>query len=110
MRGNSNLLIWCLEMQQKYNGVIHPKTNTRDELHRQSITLQNDIIAAQRQIQQLESSIEEMKGERPDDYIYWKGRVMTVTMSVLKKLNQLWQRAKEVYLESRERRKTHPLY
>ena len=78
MRGNSNLLIWCLEMQQKYNDVIHPETNTHDELHRQSNTLQNDIIAAHRLIQQLESSIEEMNGERPDDYIYWKGRVMTV--------------------------------
>ena len=110
MRGNSNLLMWCLEMQQKYEDVIHPKTNTRDELHLKSTKLQNDIIAAQRQIQQLESEIAQLQEERPDDYIYWKGRVMTVIEFVLKKIKQLWQRAKRVYIAWREKRKTHPLY
>jgi len=110
MRGNSNLLMWCLEMQQKYEDVIHPKTNTRDELHLKSTKLQNDIIAAQTQIQQLESEIAQLQEERPDDYIYWKGRVMTVIEFVLKKIKQLWQRAKRAYIAWREKRKTHPLY
>jgi hypothetical protein len=109
MRGKSELLIWCLEMQQKYKDVIDPKSNRRKDLLDKSNTLQNDIAAAQRKIQQLESEIAMLQRERPSDYIYYKGRAMTVARHVLTLLRNLWHRAKQAFVAWRERR-THPLY
>jgi hypothetical protein len=109
MRGKSELLICCLEMQQKYKDVIDPKSKQRDDLLEKSNELQNDIAAAQRKIQQLEREIATLQEERPDDYIYYKGRAMIVVRYVLKLLWSLWSRAKQAVLAWRERR-THPLY
>ncbi|KAL7504328.1 hypothetical protein ACHAXN_002000 [Cyclotella atomus] len=85
MRGKSELLICCLEMQQKYKDVIDPKSKQSDDLLEKSNKLQNDIAAAQRKIQQLESEIATLQEERPDDYIYYKGRAMIVDLTYNKR-------------------------
>lgn len=110
MRENSKLLVWCLEMQQKYKDVIDPKIVQRDELHQTSNKLQSDISAAQMRIQQLEKEIAQLQAERPNDYIYYKGRVMTVLGYLVDTMVKIWRRVKQAISAWRERRQTHPLY
>ena len=96
-------------MQQKYNDVIDPKTRQHDELYNKSNTLQSDIAAGHAQIQLLENQIAQFQEERPDDYIYWKGRVMIIVRFVRDKSIALRRRAKTVF-EEWQRRRTHPIY
>ncbi|KAL3803873.1 hypothetical protein HJC23_004035 [Cyclotella cryptica] len=110
MRGNSKLLIWCLEMQQKFKDVIDPKTHQHEELQRKSTALQRNIRLAKERIQQLESEIEKLEFERPDDYIYLKGRVTDVVLYVFDKIIQLWDTIKNVFVAWWNRRQTYPLY
>lgn len=109
MSGKSDLLLWCLEMQQKYKDVIEPKTANRDELQEKSDQLQNDIAAARKKINNIENDIRNLKEERPDDYIMFKVRVITVIRLIVKRLRQLWKRARGAFLEWRDRR-TYPMY
>ena len=110
MRGNSKLLIWSLEMQQKYLDVVEPKTNQRDELQQRSNQLQSDILSAQGRIQRLQNDIARLEVERPDGYIYWKRHIMTVLTFVANKLLLLWSFVKNTFLAWRDRRQTYPLY
>lgn len=109
MGGKTSLLLWVLEMQQKYQDGIEPKTSKRNDLHEQSNKLQNEIDAAQRKIVQLENEIAALKKERPDDYILFKSRVMNAVRVVKKWLRRVWKRAGDAFVAWRERR-THPFY
>ena len=111
MRGDSNLLIHCLEMQQKFKDVIVPKSTQRDELQIKSDQLHTDIFHANSRIQQLENEISDLEWERPDQYIRWKTRIMEYVVFILEKLRQLWDAVKQSFWKWWNRRKkTHPLY
>ncbi|KAL7543225.1 hypothetical protein ACHAXR_012530 [Thalassiosira sp. AJA248-18] len=110
MRGDSNLLVFCLEMQQKFKDVIDPKEAQYDEQKAKNDELNYELSLARSQIQQLEKDVASLEWDRPDRYIYWKGRFLAFICYVLGKINQLWGGVKKVFLDWRDRRKTHPLY
>lgn len=111
MRSDSKLLLWCLEMQQKFKDVIVPQSTQRDELQIKSDQLHTDIFHANSRIQQLENEISDLEWERPDQYIRWKTRIMEYVVFILEKLRQLWDAVKQSFWKWWNRRKkTHPLY
>lgn len=110
MRGDSNLLIHCLEMQQKFKDVIIPKEDKHSELRAKSDELQHELSQARCYIDQLERDIAHLEWERPDQYIYWKGRFLDLCAYVLRKMIQAWEWVKLQFLKWREKRRTHPLY
>jgi len=110
MRGDSNLLLACLEMQQKFKDVLDPKELQHNELRVQSDELQHELLQTRRKMQQLEKDVAYFEWERPDRYIYWKRRFVGVVNYVLGKLIWLFGLAKQTMRKWWNRRKTHPLY
>lgn len=106
MTGDSNLLLVCLEMRQKFKDAIDPKEAQRNEFQEKSDRLQHELSQARRHIEQLKREVTYLEWERPDRYIYWKARLLSVLFSVLKKF--IW--ARDVIRTRMDRRKTHPLY
>ena len=110
MRGDSNLLLFCLEMQQKFKDVIVPKEAQRKELQAKSDQLQHELSEASDRIRQLQEDVAILEWERPDRYIYWKGRLLEFIRYILDKMIQFWRLAKQAFLKWWNRRRTHPLY
>lgn len=97
-------------MQQKFKDVVVPKETQRRELQSQNAKLHNELSQAKEQIRKLEKDVAYLEWERPDRYIYWKGRIVALGRQIFAKLRQCWEALKEMILNWRERRKTHPLY
>ncbi|KAL7548424.1 hypothetical protein ACHAWF_011714 [Thalassiosira exigua] len=74
MRGDTKLLLFCLEMQQKFKDVLEPMEARHEELRTRSDRLQDELSQARRQVQTLERDVADLEWERPDGYILWKGR------------------------------------
>ena len=110
MRGDSKLLLFCLSMQQKFKDVIGPKESQHSQLQAQNDKLHHELSDAKNRIRQLEKGVSTLVFERPDRYIYWKGRSKEFICYVLGKLNRVWEMIKGAFGRWRERRKTHPLY
>lgn len=110
MRGDTELLVACLEMQQKFKDVLDPKEAQYRELQAQSEQLHLELSQVRSQLRELEKDIAMLEWERPDWYIYWKGRCIDFMRFVLEKVLQLFEMVKGVFWRWWERRKTHPLY
>lgn len=110
MRGDSKLLLSCLDMQQKFKDVLDPKETQHNELQVQSDKLLHELSRARSQIRQLEKDVAYLEWERPDRYIYWRGRFLELVHYALGKMLHLIEMAKQAFWKWREKRKTHPLY
>ena len=110
MRANSALLLFCLEMQQKFKDVLDPKEAQHRELKTHNENLHHQLSQARREVQRLEKEVSHLEWERPDWYIKWKGKFVGFICYVLGKLGGLFGRVKEAFWNWRERKKTHPLY
>ena len=110
MRGESKLILACLEMQQKFKDVLDPKEAKRNELQAKSDQFHCDLSKARRRMEQLEKDIAHLEWERPDRYIHWKGRVGRVISYVVGRLAALFGSARQACRKWMDRRKTHPLY
>lgn len=110
MRGDSNLLISCLEMQLNFEEVIIPKEAELCELQATSVKLQFKLTQAKSRIEQLEKAIAELEWERPDRYIYWKGRLNDFVHHVREKITMWCEITKQSFYRWHERRRTYPRY
>ena len=108
MRDDSALLLSCLDMQQKFKDVLVPKEAQRRELQAQSERLHYDLSEARRHVEQLENDVANMERERPNQYIYWKGRLLEIIHHVSNKIMKLIENAKKVFRWLWEKRRTHP--
>mmetsp|Transcript_18223 Transcript_18223/g.38234 ORF Transcript_18223/g.38234 Transcript_18223/m.38234 type:complete len:184 (-) Transcript_18223:1648-2199(-) len=110
MRGDSKLLLVCLEMQQKFKDVMVPKDAQRAELQAQSNKYIHELSQARSRIEQLEREIAFLEWERPSRYIYWKRRMVAFICYLLEKTVQWFDWAWQAFQRWRNRRKTAPLY
>ena len=106
MRGDSKMLLHCLEMQQKFKDVIDPKDEQHKELKVKAEQLKSELKQAKAHIDQLEKEVATLEWERPDQYIYWKGRFLDCIYYI----RACWEIIKDALVRWKERRRTHPLY
>lgn len=110
MRGDTNLVLACLDMQQKFKDVLNPLEAHHKELRARSDELRYDLTQACGRIQQLEKDVSTLKWERPDQYLHWKAQLLTHIRRVFDRMIQLLQILKREFWKWWERRKTHPTY
>lgn len=108
MRGDSSLLLSCLDMQQTFEDVIIPIEAQYRELQAHSERLHFKLSEARKDVEQLENEVACLEKERPDQYIYWKGRILEIVRRLLNKIIQWLDIAKRVFRWLWEKRKTHP--
>lgn len=108
MRGDSNLLLSCLDMQQTFKDVIIPIEAQYRELQDHSERLHFKLSEARKDVEQLENEVAFLEKERPDQYIYWKGQILEILRRLLNKIIQWLDIAKRVFRWLWEKRRTHP--
>ena len=110
MRGDSTLLLFCLETQQKFKDALDPKEAQRQELQSQSDALHKELTDARDQIRTLEEEVANLEWERPDRYLYWKRRFVKMARSMRDRIMNWLEEAWQAFRRWRDRRRTHPLY
>ena len=110
MRGDTKLLLFCLEMQQKFADAIRPLEARHDELRAENGRLRDELSRARGGAEGLEREVADLEWERPDRYIRWKGKFLALVGYVLGRSMRLLRRAWREFQRWRERRRTHPLY
>ena len=110
MRGDSKMLLHCLEMQQKFKDVIDPKEEKLEELKVKAEQLKSELKQAKAHIEHLEKEVATLEWERPDQYIYWKSRLLDCIQDLVAQVRTCWEMMKDAFVRWKERRRTHPLY
>jgi predicted RNase H-like nuclease (RuvC/YqgF family) len=108
MRGDSALLLSCLDMQQAFKDVLIPMEAQHRNLQAESNRLQTELTQARRDMEQLENEVANLVKERPDQYIHWKRRFLKVMHHARNKFQQWLENAKRVCRWLWEKRRTHP--
>jgi len=108
MRGDSALLLSCLEMQQSFKDILIPKEAQHREIQAHSERLHHELSQARKYMEQLENEVATLERERPNQYIYWKGRFVEIMHRVMKKIMNWLDKSKRVCRWLWEKRKTHP--
>lgn len=103
------MLLHCLEMQQKFKDVIDPKEEKLEELKVKAEQLKSELKQAKAHIEHLEKEVATLEWERPDQYIYWKGRFLDCIYYIAQ-VRACWEIVKDAFERWKERRRTHPLY
>ena len=104
MRGDSKLLLVCLEMETAFKDVLTPKETRLKELQDQSQQLHNELLQKRRRIEQLGQKITSLDWERPNRYIHWKQRFLAFIWSARGKVVHLLKMGKGVFSK-----RTHPV-
>lgn len=108
MRGDSALLLSCLEMQQSFKDILIPKEAQHRQLQAESERLQYELSQARKHIEELENEVATLERERPNQYIYWKRQFLEIMHRVLTKIMKWLENAKRVCRWLWEKRRTHP--
>jgi len=110
MRGDSNLLMHCLERQLNFKEIIVPKEAELGELRATSVKLQCELSQAKSRIKLQEKDIIELEWERPNRYIIWKSRFFDFIHRLHEKITQWCEMTKQSFYRWQERRRTYPRY
>ncbi len=110
MRGDTTLVLECLEMQQKFKDVLSPLEVQHHDLRARSDALRYGLTQASVHIQVLEKDVATLEWERPDQYLRWRAQLLTFIRRVLDSVVQLLDTLKHEFWKWWERRKTHPIY
>jgi hypothetical protein len=110
MRGDSTLVLTCLDMQQKFKDVISPLEVQHHDLRARYDELRYGLDQASGRINQLEKDIASLEWERPDQYLHWKAQFLALIRRLLDKVAKLRETLKREFWKWWERRKTHPIY
>ena len=104
------MLLHCLEMQQKFKDVIDPKDEKLEELKVKAEQLKSELKQAKAHIEHLEKEVATLEWERPDQFIYWKGRFLDCIHNTVTQMRVCWEIIKDALVRWKERRRTHPQY
>jgi hypothetical protein len=108
MRGDSDLLLSCLDMKQTFKEALIPKEAQHRELQAQSERLHSELSQAMKDMEQLENEVANLEKERPDKYIYLKGLIQEIMHRVMNKSMQWSDILKRVCQRLWAKRRTHP--
>lgn len=121
MRGDTDMVLHCLDMQLKFTDVINPMKDEHREFQARSDELCRNLTEARALVKSLENDVATLKWERPDKYLQLKSDFLSFS-------RRMWERlvamALKLKRESRKlltkimdrldygatKTKTHPMY
>lgn len=89
---------------------MDPKRRQQQELQNKLDQLNASLQDARTQIDRLQGEIASLEWERPDQYIYWKGKFLKLMEYLWKKLLELWDWVKVKFWRWWTGRQTHLTY
>jgi len=121
MRGDTDLVLHCLDMILKFNDVISPMEAEHCELQARSNELCHDLTQARAFVKDLEKEVSSLKWERPDKYLQFKSdflsfsrrvweRLVTMVIKLKCESRKLLTKMMDRLDYSAKTTKTHPIY
>ena len=86
MRGDTDLVLHCLDMQLTFTDVISPMEAEHCELQARSNELGCDLTQARAHLKDLEKEVASLKWERPDEYLQFKSDFLSFIRRVWERL------------------------